>query len=463
MFARSALLVKALMNFRSGPRFLNLITYRGMHIYFSGIGGVGIGPLALIAKKAGYDISGSDLQDGQYIHYLREQGINDIHIGQSRNQIAETHIRKPIDWFVYSSALPKTNPHHPELLFCQENGIKLSKRDELLNKILEEKKLKLIAIAGTHGKTTTTAIAVWLFKQLNMPVSYSVGAKISFGDMGAFDPSSKYFVYECDEFDRNFLAFHPYLSIISGVSYDHHEIFPTLENYQQAFRDFIGQSEWTIAWKQDANRLQLKPGGNISVQDEKDTNIENIKLPGLYNRRDAWLIVQALHEITSEPMDKLMNIASNFPGVSRRFEKIADNLYSDDAHTPEKILGCMSVARELAAKTGQKVVVIYEPLTNRRMHYLGAEHQSVFTGASNIYWLPSYLAREDPNLPILPPEELIKYLNPKLQKIASSMKKDDKLKSTIKEHLKNGDMVIAMVGGGAGSLDEWLRGNFNNT
>jgi UDP-N-acetylmuramate--alanine ligase len=116
----------------------------------------------------------------------------------------------------------------------------------------------LIAIAGTHGKTTTTAIAVWLFKQLNMPVSYSVGAKISFGDMGAFDPSSKYFVYECDEFDRNFLAFHPYLSIISGVSYDHHEIFPTLENYQQAFRDFIGQSEWTIAWKQDANRLQLK-------------------------------------------------------------------------------------------------------------------------------------------------------------------------------------------------------------
>jgi UDP-N-acetylmuramate--alanine ligase len=432
-----------------------------MHIYFSGIGGVGIGPLALIAKKAGYDVSGSDLQDGQYIHYLRDQGINDIHIGQSKNQIAEIHLRKPIDWLVYSSALSKTNPHHPELLFCQENNIRTSKRDELLNKIIEEKKLKLIAIAGTHGKTTTTAIAIWLFKQLNMPISYSVGAKISFGDMGAFDPASKYFVYECDEFDRNFLAFHPYLSVISGVSYDHHEIFPTLENYQQAFRDFINQSEWTIIWKSDANRLQLKSSGKISVKNEKDPQIENIKLPGLYNRRDAWLVVQALHEITNEPIDKLINIASNFPGVSRRFEKITNNLYSDDAHTPEKILGCMSVARELAGKTGQKIVIIYEPLTNRRMHYLGAQHRSVFNGASNLYWLPSYLAREDPKLPIIPPEELISQLDPKLQKIAVPMEKDGKLKAAIDGHLKAGNMVVAMVGGGAGSLDEWLRQNFS--
>jgi UDP-N-acetylmuramate--alanine ligase len=137
-----------------------------MHIYFAGIGGVGIGPLALIAKQAGYEVSGSDLQDGQYVRYLREQGITDINIGQSRNQIFELNLRKPIDWFVYSSALPKTNPHHPELLFCQENDIKTSKRDELLNKIIEKKNLKLLAIAGTHGKTTTTSMVVWLFKKL---------------------------------------------------------------------------------------------------------------------------------------------------------------------------------------------------------------------------------------------------------------------------------------------------------
>jgi UDP-N-acetylmuramate--alanine ligase len=431
-----------------------------MHVYFSGIGGVGIGPLALIARQAGYEVSGSDLQDGQYIQYLRTQGINNIHIGQTREQIAEMHIKKPIDWFVYSSALPKTNPHHPELLFCQENGIKTSKRDELLNKIIEEKKLKLIAIAGTHGKTTTTAMAVWLLKQLGLPVSYSVGAKISFGDMGAYDPKSEYFVYECDEFDRNFLAFHPYLAIIAGVAYDHHEIFPTEENYQTAFRDFINQSEWTVAWEEDSKKLTLPANAKHAIESYDDPGIDKITVAGLYNRRDAWLVIKSINYLTKEPIDRLVGLMNGFPGVARRFEKIIDGLYSDDAHTPEKILGCMSVARELAGRTNQKIVVIYEPLTNRRMHYLGAAHHSVFDGASNIYWVPSYLAREDPTLAILPPEELIKHLSPELQQIAKPLEKNNELKSLIEKHIQAGDMVVAMAGGGAGSLDEWLRKEF---
>jgi UDP-N-acetylmuramate--alanine ligase len=431
-----------------------------MHIYFSGIGGVGIGPLALIAKQAGYEVSGSDLQEGQYVKYLREQGITDINIGQTRNQIFELQIRKPIDWFVYSSALPKTNPHHPEIVFCQENDIKMSKRDELLNKILEEKKLKLIAIAGTQGKTTTTAMVVWLFKKMNVPLSYSLGAKISFGDMGQYDSASEYFVYECDEFDRNFLAFHPYMSIISGVAYDHHEIFPTEENYQTAFRDFIAQSQKVVMWQDDYTKLHLPEGPKFTIEKYNSPQIDQIMLPGLYNRRDAWLAITAMHKITDDFVEKFIEYMSLFPGVARRFERIAENLYSDDAHTPEKILGCMSVARELANRTKQKIIVVYEPLTNRRMHYLGAEHHSVFDGAGAIYWIPSYLAREDPNLQILPPEELITNLSPELQEIAKPMQRDAVLKAVIKNHLQAGDMVVAMAGGGAGSLDEWLRKEF---
>jgi UDP-N-acetylmuramate--alanine ligase len=193
-----------------------------MHIFFSGIGGTAIGPLALIASQAGYEVSGSDKQDSQYIQYLRKHGIENIHIGQTRENIAKVHDAKPIDWFVYTSALPLENPNAPELIFCQEQNIKTSKRDELLNEILRQKRLKMIAVAGTHGKTTTTAMIVWLFKQLDMEISYSVGAKISFGDMGQYNKISKYFVYECDEFDRNFLAFKPFLSVISGFSWDHH-------------------------------------------------------------------------------------------------------------------------------------------------------------------------------------------------------------------------------------------------
>lgn len=141
-------------------------------------------------------------------------------------------------------------------------------------------------------------------------------------------------------------------------------------------------------------------------------------------------------------------------------EQIAANLYSDYAHTPEKIVAGLNTALEMAKPKKQKVVIVYEPLTNRRMHYTKDKHADIFEGAERIYWVPSYLAREDPALPILTPAELIKSLHPKLQEIALPMELDYKLKIIIQTHLTAGDMVVAMSGGGGHSLDEWLRNNF---
>ena len=431
-----------------------------MHIYFSGIGGAGIGPLAQIAQQAGFDVSGSDKQDSQYIQYLKKNGISDIHIGQSTEQIKDVHEKKPIDWYVYSSALVFENPDAPELLFCKDQSIKTSKRDELLNMILQEKDLGMIAIAGTHGKTTTTAMVTWIIKQLGLPISYLLPAKTSFAEMGEYDPESRFFVYEADEFDRNFLAFEPKLSLITGVSWDHHEIFPTREDYQSAFREFIDQSGHTFLWGEDAEYLSLGSRPGVHVLDSGDKNIDNITLLGRYNRLDAMLAVQAIHKATDEPLDRLVEIVSRFPGLSRRMEKIAPNLYSDYAHTPEKIIGAMSVASEMAAESGKDLVILYEPLTNRRQHYMLDSYKNVFTGASKIYWLPSYLAREDKNQRIIPPEELISHLDEFSKIIAEPTDMNNHLKHDIENHLKNGDMVVAMVGGGGGSLDDWLRNNF---
>lgn len=430
-----------------------------MHLFFSGIGGSGIGPLALIARQAGYRVSGSDKQDSQYIQYLKKRGITDIYIGQSRNSIASVHEKEPIDWYVYSSAVAIENQHAPELEFCKEQGIKTSKRDELLNRILREKDLKLIAVAGTHGKTTTTAMVVWLFKELGLPASYSLGAKISFGDMGEFNKDSEYFVYECDEFDRNFLAFEPYVSLITGVSWDHHEIFPTREDYQQAFKEFIEQSSQTFIWQNDYNYLGLgDSAAHCHVLRPDAKYPAELKLAGQYNRLDAWLSIQVLHEITKTPLDELIAHANRFPGLQRRMEEIAPGLYSDYAHTPEKIRGAMSAALETAAKKKQAVVVVYEPLTNRRQHYMLGDYKDVFDGAKRVYWIPSYLAREDPNQRVIPPEELISHLsNPS---IAEARQRDKSLKQTIQEHLDRGDMVVAMAGGSGDSLDEWIRHEF---
>jgi UDP-N-acetylmuramate--alanine ligase len=431
-----------------------------MHIYFSGIGGAGIGPLAQIAHQAGYTVSGSDKQESAYFEYLKKHGITDINVGQDLDSITTAHEKRPIDWFVYTSALPLENPDAPELVFCKQQGIKTSKRDELLNRILSDKKLKLIAVAGTHGKTTTTAMVIWLFKQLQLPISYSVGAKLSFGDMGQYQPGSEYFVYEADEFDRNFLAFEPHLSLITGVSWDHHEVFPTREDYQQAFQEFISQSRWTIVWQDDKEYLNLGNSTHHSVLDPAEPTQHGIKLTGQYNRLDAWLAVQAVHKLTRQPVEKLTTVINRFPGLSRRMEQIIPNLYSDYAHTPEKIRGAMSVATEMVAETGQKLVVVYEPLTNRRQHYMKDEYKDVFEGADQLYWIPSYLAREDPQQRVIPPAELISHLSN--FKNAEPMERDEKLKTVIQKHLDGGDMVVGMAGGGGGSLDDWLRAEFSS-
>ncbi len=432
-----------------------------MHIFFSGIGGTAIGPLAMIAQQAGFSVSGSDKQTSQYVTYLKQHGIDTISIGQTKEQIAAVHKVHPIDWFVYTSALTLENASAPELAFCKQQSIRISKRDEFLNFILEQKKLKLIAVAGTHGKTTTTSMLTWLFKELRLPISYSVGAKISFGEMGQYQADSKFFVYEADEFDRNFLSFNSYFSLITGVSWDHHEIYKTRSDYQAAFRDFIAQSNRTIIWQEDFDYLGLETApSNMLVQATDNPVIDFVTLKGRYNRLDAWLAIQSVHRLQKTSIADLIAIMNRFPGLSRRMEGIVPGLFSDYAHTPEKIQGCMSVAFETAAATNQPIVVIYEPLTNRRQHYMIDEYKDCFNGASKLYWLPSYLAREDPLQAVISPQEMINHLSD--PKIAEAAEIGSEFKKKIKQHLANGDMVVAMAGGGGNSLDEWLRREFTD-
>jgi UDP-N-acetylmuramate--alanine ligase len=428
-----------------------------MHIYFVGIGGTAIGPLALIASQAGYEVSGSDKQDSDYIKYLRSSGIDNIHIGTDGEYIASLHERNHIDMVVYSSAVPIENPEHPEIRFAEDNNIEAVKRDGLLVKIIEDNNLKLVAVAGTHGKTTTTAMLVWLFKQLDIPISYSVGAKISFGDMGHFDRTSEYFIYECDEFDRNFLAFHPYMSLITGISHDHHEQYPNIEDYRSAFRQFFSQSKRKVIWQADVDTSRLETDSTCTVADkteyfEKTLNL--LSLPGEVNRLDALQTLTAVHELTNEPPEELAELMNGFPGASRRFEKIAGNLYSDYAHTIEKIKGCL----QLAGEVSDNVVVVYEPLTNRRQHFIRGEYKDLFKGIKKLYWVPSYMAREDPSQDVITPQEFIDGIDEPAERQAAEL--DDRLKASIENHLADGDIVVCLSGGGGGSLDEWLRTTF---
>jgi UDP-N-acetylmuramate--alanine ligase len=430
-----------------------------MHIYFSGIGGSVINSLAMIAKQAGHEVSGSDMSDSSYIDYIRRHGVTDVHIGQAKEQIAQIHARKPIDWFVYSAALPMTDPNHPELAFCQEQDIRASKRDEFLNMIIKDNNLKLIAVAGTHGKSTTTAMVIWLFKQLGLPLSYSVGAKISFGETGEFQKDSRYFVLEADEFDRNFLNFYPQLSLISGIDWDHPDIYPTREGYYAAFQEYIDQSEHTMMWHDDAEKLALEAGPEITILDEKDSAIDSqVKLAGHVNRLNTWLVARGLSSSLSKQPGELIEILNDFPGLSRRFEQVRPNLYSDYAHTPPKIRGALQLAHEVAS---DKFVVVYEGLHNTRQHFIKDELANLFDDVKQLYIVPSYLAREDKNLELLTPEKLLDLLSNSSKEHGQAAELNDQLKQAIQNHIDKGDLVLALSAGGAGSLDEWLRREFS--
>ena len=433
-----------------------------MHIFFSGIGGTGIGPLAMIAHQAGYDVSGSDKQNSQYIEYLKDHGIPDIYIGQTEENITIHHQTHHIDWYVYSSAVEKENPDHPELMYVDRNVIKHTKRDEFLNHIISEKELKLLAVAGTHGKTTTTAMLIYLLKSLVTPLSYSVGAKIKFGEMGHFDPESQYFALEADEFDRNFLSFSPYMAIISGIGYDHHEIYPTQESYNEAFVEFLSKSEQKVIWQSDFDRLSIEADPSYEILDDNDPNIAQINLPGLVNKRDAWLVCLAVAKLTGQNPYTLAAAMGKFPGVSRRMEQLTPSLFSDYAHTTDKIIGAIDIAQEIASSKQSRLVIIYEPLTNRRIHHTIKDHFNIFDNVSKLYWVPSYLAREDPDQHVLTPNELISQISQVAQSKAESANFDESLRDKITRHLQNGDIVLALSGGGGGSLDEWLREKFTN-
>jgi UDP-N-acetylmuramate--alanine ligase len=418
-----------------------------MNVYFSGIGGVGIGPLAEIARDAGHTIMGSDLAESMVTNELREQGV-DVSIGQDGVFLKESNEKQPLDWFVYTAALPKD---HPELVMAKELGIRTGKRDEFLADFLVQHKLKLIAVAGTHGKTTTTGMLVWAFKQRGIPVSYSVGTTISFGPSGKYDPKSEYFIYECDEYDRNFLHFKPAISLITSVDYDHPDSYPTEKEYFDSFNQFFSQSNMVIGWNTDINADNLESHGILHIADKQTRDVSFINLAGLHNRQNAYLVFTLMVNYlgaTNEEAE-IVQILNSFPGTDRRFEKLEDNIYSDYGHHPEEIAATLQLASELS----DNVVLVYQPHQNWRQHSIRDQYTDQFKTARKIYWTSTYLTRENVDFEILVAEQLTANITNRESVVYAEL--DDDLWNAIVQERNDGALVLLM---GAGPIDDWARG-----
>lgn len=399
-----------------------------------------MGPLALMAQDAGMEVFGSDMAPGAITNALVNNGVK-MCLGMQDGEFLKACVKnEKVDWFVYTSALPAD---HPELLMAKKLKLKISKRDELISYLVKKLKLKMIAVAGTHGKTTTTAMIIWGAQKLGLPLSYLIGTTLPFAEAGCYDPKSEYFVYEADEYDRNFLAYRPWLAAIPVVSYDHPDIYPTEKDYQEAFRQFERQSE------------QVIHGDEIAV---------GVDLAGEARRYDATLAIDVLQRIMPKPRGlarfthgrqkkQLVDIMNEFPGVGRRFEQVSEGYYSDYAHHPEEVAATIEIAKEEADRRGLKgVVALYEPHQNARQVELKDAYAEAFEGVEKLYWLPTYLVREDPKGKELKPADFIEVLNNRKQAEAAEL--DEKLAEAVKEWHEKGYLVLLMT---AGPADTWLR------
>ncbi len=397
-----------------------------------------MGPLALGAKSLGMEVFGSDLHEGLVTKELRDNGI-EVSIGEQTGEFLKKKVAEKggVDWYVHTSAV---RPGNKELETAHELGLKVSKRDEFIEKLVEDYELKMIGVAGTHGKTTTTAGILWLSLKLELPVSWLVGSTLGFAGAGKFVPKAKYLVYEADEYDRNFLMYHPWLAVIPSVTYDHADIYKTEDEYKQAFAQYIRQSRKVITSSRLAKR---------------------IKQAGEVRRFDLALAIEAVKEMAREEglkvsEEELIELMNEFPGVERRMEKLCDGLYTDYAHHPEEVSATIEIAKEEMKLTGKKgLVVAYSPLQNARQYDVINDYHDIFKDVDKLFWLPTTLLREIEGQRVIPPIEFIQKLdNAEIAEVADY---DEKFYLRIKDYLAQ-NYLVAFLSGGAG--DDWMREHF---
>ncbi|MDR2619520.1 MAG: Mur ligase domain-containing protein [Propionibacteriaceae bacterium] len=400
-----------------------------MRIFFSGILGSGIGPLAQLAADLGHTVFGSDAALGDAAE-LTAVGATLSLGNQDGTFLREIATTTGIDWYVHTSALPKD---HPELSAAAALGLKVSKRDELLAYLISSSGLALVAVAGTHGKTTTSSILAWALHSLNQLEAHIVGGALPWGAAGVYQPGARFFVYEADEYDHNFLAFHPWLSVITTVSWDHPDSYPTAADYYAAFDQFRAQSRRVI------EGLETDP---------------RITLTGEVRRIDGTLALAALREmLPNVPEPTLLEAVNTFPGVGRRTEKLADGLYSDHVDHPDEVVASLAIAREIAADEGYKgVAAIYQPHQNTRQHLVRDAYRDTFADIAVLRWLPTFLTREDPTLPIITPAEFLAALSAPPERASADL--DAALSAEIARLRAAGYLVWTMS---AGTLDAFVR------
>ncbi|WP_064581006.1 UDP-N-acetylmuramate--L-alanine ligase [Streptobacillus moniliformis] len=432
--------------------------------FFSGINGIGMSGLALILKELGYMVSGSDISYKDITKKLEDNEI-EVYIGQKRENVEN----KEIDLYVYSTAIKKDNP---EYMYMLEKNIKMVRRGELLAEIMDKLPLG-IAVAGTHGKTTTSSLATVAF--LDKDPYVAVGGIIPEISSNSKVGSSDYFIAEADESDNSFLYMNPYYSIITNIEADHLEFHGSLENIKKSFGQFIKQTKYKVFACFDCEEIRTYSDDKLVFYsvDEKNKdkvsiyakNIHSLNsityfdvvkngielgtfklsIPGIHNVSNALAVIYIAHEEKLD-MDNVKERIEKFRGANRRYQVIYDEdfrIIDDYAHHPTEIMATINAAKMNEKK---EITVIFEPHRYSRTKFFLKEFAESLALADRIFLLPIYSASEE-NTYDVSSEDLAKLIGNH-----SKVYEKEKLVEILLEEDKKGKVYIFM---GAGSVSSY--------
>lgn len=388
-------------------------------IHIAGIGGEGWSWIAKVLLEKGHEVSGCNLDENSHVQFLKQIGLQNFQIGN-----AETHITSDLDYFLYTSALLSNPENKKELDKAKESGITALDRNEFLPILLKDR--KVIGIAGTHGKTTTSAMVSYLLDGLGDNCGFGVGGTPQNFDTNGRNGSSQTFVIEADEFADAFLGLNPFASIITNMEMDHHDYFKDFDTYKNSFAKYINQNkEFIVAFGDDKELLSLAQIsgknfhtygegfnnkykiGNIQIYDtctKWDLTFDNktyrleILFPGKQYAYNATAAIALCLGLGYE-LEKIISLLKGFKGTQRRFEvqKIsAITIVNDYGHHPTEIKITLDGALESAKNSGKKLFVIYEPHQYKRCAELLNDFEGIFSDVDFLLQTSIFASREQP-------------------------------------------------------------------
>jgi UDP-N-acetylmuramate--alanine ligase len=363
-------------------------------LHFIGIGGAGMSGLALVCAELGARVSGSDRADSSYMERLRRAGLDPV-VGHDAANLPEGAE------VVVSTAIDDANP---ELALARERGTTPLHRGALLAELCAEK--RLIAIAGTHGKTTTTAMVVWALRKLGADPAFFVGGEVpGLGPGGeaanAGWGGGEWVIAEADESDGSFLELRPEIAVVTNVEMDHHSRWGSLADLHEAFRRFIAPAE-AVALPAEGGLDDLAGPGRVLGfnADVPGPSELSLAVPGLHNRANARAALAAL-DLAGFDAAAAAKALADFPGVRRRLELKGRHgttrIYDDYAHHPTEVRAALSALRELGP---ERLIAVFQPHLYSRTKALAAEFGAALSLADEVIVLDVYPAREQPVGPL---------------------------------------------------------------